>query len=328
MIARIGTWQVPAAMADGRRIAAAAGRPTGQGFRPRHSCPQRGATVAEANPTMRQRELAQRLRQLRASQELTVEQVADKLLCSATKISRIETGARRASLRDVRDLCQLYEVGELETGQLMSLARQAREAGWWYQYNDLGVGSYLGLELEATAITYYSMYFINGLLQTADYASAVIQGINPQIDPVVLEERVSARMRRQQLIDQPGRPRVRTLMDEAVLRRQVGGPQVMAGQLDKIAKIAAEGRVTTQVIPFSAGSMDSSDSNFTLFEFEETALPRVIHVEGLTSNLYIDRPVDIERYRESLDHLRDAALSPRDSLILITEIRDAHLRSS
>jgi transcriptional regulator with XRE-family HTH domain len=283
--------------------------------------------VAEANPTMRQRELAQRLRQLRAGQKLTVEQVAENLLCSATKISRIETGARRASLRDVRDLCQLYLVSEEDTAQLMALARQAREAGWWDQHNDLGVGTYLGLEQDATAVTYYSMYFVHGLLQTADYARAVIRGVNPQIDPQVLDERVDARMRRQQLIEGPGRPRVRTLMDEAVLRRQVGGAEVMAGQLDKIAKIATEGYVTTQVIPFSSGALASSDSNFTLFEFEGTAIPRAVHVEGLTRNLYLEKPADIERYRESLDHLRDAALSPRDSLVLITKIRDAHKQS-
>lgn len=284
--------------------------------------------MAEANPTMRQRELALRLRQLRVKQDLTVEQVAEKLLCSATKISRLETGARRPSLRDVRDLCQLYEVDEQDAAQLMGLARQAREAGWWDQYNDLGaVGTYLGLEQEAAAVTYYSMYFVNGLLQTADYARSVIKGVNPQIDPLVLEGRVDARMRRQQLIELPGRPRVRTLMDEAVLRRKVGGGEVMASQLSKIAKIADEGRVIVQVIPFSSGSLTSADSNFTLFEFEGSSLPRIVHVEGLTSNLYIERPADIERYRESLDYLRDAALSPRDSLGLITEIRDAHQNS-
>jgi transcriptional regulator with XRE-family HTH domain len=281
--------------------------------------------VAEANPTMRQRELARRLRQLRAAQDLTVEQVAEKLLCSATKISRIETGARRASLRDVRDLYQLYQVGEQDAAHLMALAKQAREAGWWDQYIDLGspVGTYLGLEGEATAITYFSTLFIYGLLQTADYARAVIKGINPQIDPTVLEERVDARMRRHKLIEQTNRPRVRVLMDEAVLRRQVGGPAVMAGQLDKIVE-AAGGHITTQVIPFNSGSLASSDSNFTLFEFEEPPMPRVVHVEGLTGYLYLEKAADIERYRESLDHLRDAALSPRDSLILITEIRDAH----
>jgi transcriptional regulator with XRE-family HTH domain len=281
--------------------------------------------VAEANPTMRQRELARRLRQLRAAQDLTVEQVAEKLLCSATKISRIETGARRASLRDVRDLYQLYQVGEQDAAHLMALAKQAREAGWWDQYIDLGspVGTYLGLEAEATAITYFSTLFIYGLLQTADYARAVIKGINPQIDPTVLEERVDARMRRHKLIEQTNRPRVRVLMDEAVLRRQVGGPAVMAGQLDKIVE-AAGGHITTQVIPFNSGSLASSDSNFTLFEFEEPPMPRVVHVEGLTGYLYLEKAADIERYRESLDHLRDAALSPRDSLVLITEIRDAH----
>jgi transcriptional regulator with XRE-family HTH domain len=280
--------------------------------------------VAEVNPTMRQRELAQRLRRLRARQELTVEQVAEQLLCSATKISRLETGARRASLRDVRDLCRLYKVSDQDAAELMGLARQARETGWWGQYSDLGGAEmYLGLEQEAAAITYYSMNFIHGLLQTADYARSIIKGVHPQMDPVVLEERVNVRLRRQELLAEPGRPRVRILMDEAVLRRQVGGPAVMAGQLDQLAQIATEGHLVTQVIPFNSGSLASADSNFTFFEFEGSAMPRVIHVEGLIGNLFLEKPFDVERYRESLDYLRDAALSPRDSLVLITEIRDA-----
>jgi len=279
--------------------------------------------VAEANPTVRQRELGVRLRQLRGGLELTVDQVAEGLLCSATKISRIETGKRRASLRDVRDLCQLYKVSQQETVQLMNLARQAREAGWWAQYDDLEVGPYLGLEQEATALTFFSLHFVSGLLQTEDYARYMIKGVVPQIEPKILEERVEARMRRQQLLEQPVRPRVRILMDEAALRREVGGPAVMRDQLTKILQFSDEAKVIVQVIPFSAGAHASVDSNFTFFEFGDSALSDLIHIEGLTGNLYVERPAAKDRYRESLDYLRGASLSVRDSMSLVSNLRDA-----
>jgi transcriptional regulator with XRE-family HTH domain len=118
---------------------------------------------------VRQRELGKRLRELRNDRGMTVEDAADKLLCSATKISRLETGVRRPSLRDVRDLCALYEVDESTAADFMSLARGAREPGWWTQYEDINLDPYIGLEHEATAITCYSTYYIPALLQTEDY---------------------------------------------------------------------------------------------------------------------------------------------------------------
>jgi transcriptional regulator with XRE-family HTH domain len=165
--------------------------------------------MEERKPTLRQRELSMRLRRLREDREFSVGQVAEQLMCSATKVSRIETGARRVSLRDVRDLCQIYAVGEQETAQLMDLARRAREDGWWARYDDLGVGPYFDLEQEAKAITYYSMSYIYGLLQSDDYARAIIRSVYPLIDDQVLKERVEARMRRQELLERAGRPRVR-----------------------------------------------------------------------------------------------------------------------
>ncbi len=175
-----------------------------------------------ASPTVRQRELGQRLRELRHGLGLTVEDVAGQLLCSATKISRIETGTRRASLRDVRDLCRIYGVtDEAAAASLMDLARQAREPGWWTQYDDLHLSPYIGLEQEATAITYFSMYFVPGLLQTEEYARAIIKGMAPKIEQKIFEQRVEARLRRQQLLEQENPPRVRALLDEAVLHRQV-----------------------------------------------------------------------------------------------------------
>ena len=133
-----------------------------------------------ANPTVRQRELGMQLRRLRTDRDLTVEEVADKLLCSATKISRMETGARRPSLRDVRDLSELYEVDASAAENLMALARQARELGWWKQYDDLRLDPYIGLEQDASAITNFTMFYVPALMQTEDYARAIIKAIAPE----------------------------------------------------------------------------------------------------------------------------------------------------
>jgi Domain of unknown function (DUF5753)/Helix-turn-helix domain len=247
-------------------------------------------------------------------------------MCSATKISRMETGARRASLRDVRDLCHLYQVtDEAEAERLMNLARQARQVGWWTQYEEPVFSPLLGLEQEAVAITSYSMYHVPALLQTGDYARAIIKGIERRMEPDVLDHRVEARLRRQRLLEQEAPPRFRALLDEAVLRRQVGGPPIMQAQLDKMLTWIRQEKVTVQVIPFEAGAHASTDSNFDFLEFADESPQRpVVFVEGLFSNRYQERPVEIARYREALEYLRDAALSPRDSISLIARVRSAY----
>lgn len=278
--------------------------------------------MAEVSPTIRQRELGMRLRDLRNSQGLTVEEVAGKLLCSATKVSRAETGARRPSLRDVRDLCALYNVSPEESAQLMELAREARRQGWWTQYNDLKIPQLIGLEQEATTITCFGMYFVPALLQTEGYAAAIIQGILPKIGPDVLRQRVEATMRRQQLLQQPKPPRYGALLDEATLHRRIGGAAMMNAQLGKILQLAQEDKTTVQVIPYSAGAYAAVDSNFTFLEFGESSLPGVVFIEGLEVQLYLEKPAELARYAESLENLRDTALSPRDSTKFIVEIRD------
>jgi transcriptional regulator with XRE-family HTH domain len=281
--------------------------------------------MAEASPTIRQRELGMRLRELRNKRGLTVEDVAAKLLCSATKISRAETGARRPSLRDVRDLCEIYGVDEDASAALMELAREARQPGWWTQYEDLKVYfPFIGLEQDATAITCFGMYFLPAFMQTADYARAVIKGIVPKIDPEILDQRVEVRMRRQQLLYKPKPPRYRALLDEAVFHRHVGGPSVMKAQFEKILQLVEERRITVQVIPFGVGAYPATDSNFDYLEFGSSSLPDLVYVEGLAHHLYLERPLDVDRYREALEHLRDTALSPRDSARKIQEIGDRY----
>jgi transcriptional regulator with XRE-family HTH domain len=145
------------------------------------------------SPTVRQRELGKRLRELRNQHGLTVEDVAEKLPCSATKVSRLETGARRPSLRDVRDLCGLYGVDELTSAELMSLTREARNQEWWTQYSDLNLDPLLGLEQDASAITKYTMYYIPALLQTEEYTRAIINAIAPKMDRDISAARCGTR---------------------------------------------------------------------------------------------------------------------------------------
>lgn len=278
--------------------------------------------MAGISPTVRQRELGKRLRALRIQYNYTVEDVAEKLLCSATKISRLETAARRPSLRDVRDLCELYGLDESTSAEFMTLAREARQQVWWTQYDDLNMDPYLGLEEAAASITSYTMYYIPALLQTEEYTKRIIKTIAPKMDPDILQQRVEVRMRRQRRLDEDDPPRYRVLLDEAVLYRRVGGPAVMAAQLDKVLEGVRQGKVTFQVVPFDIGAHAAQDSNFILFEFGENPNQSpVVFVEGLTGNQYFEKPADISRYREALEYLRDTALSPRDSVLRVTEIQ-------
>jgi transcriptional regulator with XRE-family HTH domain len=277
--------------------------------------------MASTNPTVRQRELGKRLRDLRNERDLTVEDVAERLLCTTTKISRLETGVRRPSLRDIRDLCALYGVDGSTSAELIRLARETHESSWWIKYEDLNLNPYIGLEQTAAAITSYTMYYIPALLQTADYARAIIKGIARRMDQKIFEQRVEARLRRQQLLEPDNRPRYHALMDEAVLHRRVGGPALMADQLTKVLEAEHSGKVAVRIIPFDIGAHAAQDSNFILFEFDEVNLSPVVFVEGLTGNRYLERPTDVGRYREALEYLRGSALSPGDSIRMLTELQ-------
>lgn len=278
-----------------------------------------------SSPTIRQRELGKRLRELRNEHNLTVEDVAEKLLCSATKISRLETGARRPSLRDVRDLCSLYGVEDPTSAELMALARGAREQGWWTQYDDLNLDPLIGLEEAASAVTCYSMYYMPALLQTEAYARAIIKAVAPKMDPYVYQQRIEVRLRRQQLLAGANRPRYRVLLDEAVLLRRVGGAEIMAAQLEKVLEAARQEQATVQVIPFDSGAYVAADGYFVLLEFDDPNLSPVVFTEGLTGNQYHERKTDVDRYREAIEYARDSALSPRDSLKRMDDLRKAYL---
>jgi len=277
--------------------------------------------------TARQRELSTRLRALRNELGMTVEEVAERLLCSATKISRLETAARRPSIRDVRDLCALYNVDDSATAELMNLAREARAPAWWAKYEDLNLQPLIGLEQEATSITCYSMYYMPGLLQTDEYAHRIIKTVAPKMDLQIVQQRTDVRMRRQRLLDEDSGPCYNVLLDELVFRRGVGGPSLMTAQLDRTLGMARSGKASVRIIPFTAGAYAAADSYFVLLEFdEESNLWPIVYIEGLTDNQYLQRGSDISRYRETIEYLRDRALNPEDSIRFMESAREEYGR--
>jgi transcriptional regulator with XRE-family HTH domain len=265
-----------------------------------------------------------RLRAIRLQHGLGVESVAIELECSPSKISRLETATRRPNPRDVRDLCRVYELDEATSEELISLAREAKEPGWWKHYPDVGLEPYIGLEQDASAITAFAAFFVPALLQTGDYAMATIKAVAPRLDLAALKEQAEVRLRRQQVLDGGSPPRYQVLMDEAVLRRPVGGPGVMAAQIGKVLELAAEGRVTAQVVPFDAGAIAAQDSNFVLLEFGDAVLSPVVFVEGLQNHQVFEKQAEVDRYRQAIEHLRDSALTPRESRIRMAEIQKAY----
>jgi transcriptional regulator with XRE-family HTH domain len=274
--------------------------------------------MTPTNPTLRQRQLAIRLRELRHEAGLSITDVAEALLCSAAKISRIETGKRRASARDVRDLCNLY--GVADHSELMALARDARQKEWWLKYDNPEFRTMIGLEAEAKVITEYETTTIPGLFQTPEYARAVIRGYLPRIEVDILEDRVEARMKRQELLSSTSAPRYWVLLDESALHRHVGGVKTMHEQLEHLATYADMPLITVQVLPYTIGAHMGFDSAFRLLEFDKSSgLPDTVFIEHQMGEFYLEGE-QVERFREIIDHLRAAALSPQESLTKIEEM--------
>jgi transcriptional regulator with XRE-family HTH domain len=272
------------------------------------------------SPTVRRRELGALLRKLRADRGLTAEEVTERLLFSPTKLSRIETGQSGASPRDIRDLCDLYEVADPpEREHLMLLAREGKQRGWWQDY-DLPYATYVGLEAEAALINVYQSGAVPGLLQTEEYARAMLRAQVPPFSTRELEQRVQARLTRQELLVQSNGPRYHAILDEAALHRGVGGPKVMRAQLQRISESAQLPNVTVQVISFEAGAHPAMESVFSILNFEQPLVSDIVYVEGLVGNIYLERSADMERYRKIFSHLRTIALNPSDSISLLTRI--------
>ena len=276
--------------------------------------------ASETNPTLRRRELGYLLRKLRTDRGLSVEEVTERLLFSATKISRLETGRSGASPRDIRDLCDLYQITDpADRARLTTLAREGKQRAWWQEF-DLPYATYVGLEAEAASISDYNSDVVTGLLQTEDYARAIFEVAEPPLDRARIEQGIQARIRRQILLTQDDGPLFYCILDGGALRRHVGGPAVMRTQLKRIIDVARLPKVTFQIIPLDLGAHPAMDSTFVIMEFNETTVSDVVYAEGLAGNIYLESGADLERYKRIFVRLHSIASSPEDSISLATRI--------
>lgn len=272
-----------------------------------------------SSPTIRRRELGARLRELRIKSELTVEQVAEQLFCSPSKISRLETGHRGASARDIRDLCDLYNVDSTQRDYLAMLAEEAARPAWWQPY-DLPYATYVGLESAAVMISDFDPGVFPGLLQTPGYARAMHERGFPLLSPEKIEQRIDERRARQKILVRDDPPRLAVILDEAVLHRVIGSRDVMVGQLDHVIEMAKRSNITIQVLPYSAGAHPALDSTFTVLEFAPPVLA-MVYVEGLVGHIYVDRPQEVQRYKQIYARLADIAMPPEQSAELMIGAR-------
>jgi transcriptional regulator with XRE-family HTH domain len=267
---------------------------------------------------MRRRRLARELVRLREERGMTIRQAAAELEWDPSKLSRVEGLQRGIIVRDVRRLLDLYQVtGEAEREALFELAREAKQRGWWQAYADVMPSEYanlIGLEAEAAEIRTYQPELIHGLLQTEDYARAVIHAGRPGDTAAEVGRRVELRMTRQQILDREDPPRLRVILNEAAVRRVVGGPDVMRAQITALTAERERSNVTVQVLPFTAGEHPAMASGpFVLLEFSQAADSGVVNAENLTGSLLLDAPDDFRQYARTFDFLQAAALGPRES---------------
>jgi len=279
-------------------------------------------------PIVRRVVLGTQLRRLREAKGISREDAGYSIRASESKISRLELGRVGFKERDVADLLTLYGVtDEKERSVLLELARQANEPGWWQGFTDVMPGwfqPYVGLEEAAIMIRTYELQFIPGLLQTEDYARAVITRGSQAGGADVVERRVRARMSRQAIFERSDPPRVWAVIDEAALRRPVAGPAVMQGQLERLITLSENPNITIQVIPFSVGSHPAEGGAFSILRFGDPDITDVIYLEHLTGARFLDKPEDITRYMLVMDNLALKSTTPHDTAKVIEKIAALH----
>jgi transcriptional regulator with XRE-family HTH domain len=274
------------------------------------------------SPTVRRRRLALELRRLREAAKLTCEEVAERLECSASKVSRVETGRVSVSPRDVRDMLEIYGVPDLQRDALVQLARESRQKGWWQAFADSlqpHVATYLGMESAASEIRIYEVNLIPGLLQTEEYARAVLTAGSVSRPLFDVERQVALKMERQRLAI-TGPAKVWAVLDEAALRRQVGGPEVMRVQLEYLRELGGLRNVRLQIIPFGGGAHPAMGRPFIILAFGEEADPDVVYLKNLTGALWVENVEEVDRYNVFFNHLQATALSFENSAALMTAV--------
>ncbi|GAU70649.1 putative transcriptional regulator [Streptomyces sp. NBRC 110611] len=276
-----------------------------------------------SGPTVRRRQLGAELRRLREKAGKKIEDVAAHLECSQSKVSRVETGQAPIKARDVRDLLGWYGVDDAaQVEAVMQIHKDAQQQGWWAQFDDVlpsGMSTYAGLESDAVSLRSFEPFVMHGLLQTEPYIRALMDSGNP-MDQTDIEQLVKFRLRRQQMLERPSGPlELWVVLEETVLRRPVGGKEVMLQQLDHLIEVAALPNVTIQIMPLAKGAHAAMVGAFTLMDFGQMT-PTVIYVESAAGNIYLEKERDVRRFTQSFDLLRAAAPDPQQTTALLKGI--------
>lgn len=272
---------------------------------------------------MLRRQLGAELRRLREAARRTVAEVAGELGWSESKLSRIETANTSIRSADLQRLLGAYKVPDQENARLSAFANMARQRAWWEGYGDALLDPYktlLGFESEAKAIYAYDAQLLHGLLQTNEYASAIIRAVSVGERPDVIEQRVAVRMARQAILTRQPPVELYVVIDEAVLRRPVGGADVMQRQLRRLMEVGEQPAITLQVLPFSVGAHRGVDGAFSILEFPSGTEDPLTYADGMTGGVFRSKSDDVRRYWASLESLRSIALGPKDSVQFIADL--------
>jgi len=274
-------------------------------------------------PTVRRRRLGSELRKLREDHSIKLEEVAERLGVAASTLSRIETGKAPTKSVYLTAMLEMYGVTDPAQRQvLVDMAREGHRKGWWSVYDDVlptGFGIYVGLEAEAAGLRSFEGEAVQGLFQTPDYARAILREVQVRDTDEQVERLVDLRMKRQEVLDRNPPLDVWMILDEAVIRRTIGGPGVMRDQLARLVEASRKPNVTLQVLPFSTGSHAGLRGPFSILEFPERADPDVAYVESVAGIIYLEKEREVRTAAEAFDRLRAAALSPGQSTDLIIE---------
>ncbi len=282
-------------------------------------------SAGEPGSVVRRMLLGSQLRRLREARGITREAAGYSIRASESKISRMELGRVSFKTRDVEDLLTLYGItDEAERESLLSLAREANVAGWWHSYTDVlptWFPTYVGLEGAASLIRAYEVQFVHGLLQTEEYARAVVRRGMKGASVADVERRVALRLERQKYLLSDNAPEFHIVLDEAALRRPYGDREVMRGQLQHLIDISERPNVRLQVMPFGFGGHSGESGAFTLLSFPDADLSDVVYLEQLTSALYLDKREDVAQYEQALKELQQDSPGPDESRDLLRGLR-------
>ncbi|GAA3093719.1 helix-turn-helix domain-containing protein [Streptosporangium carneum] len=276
-------------------------------------------------PTILRILLGAQLRRLRNAKGVSREDAGYAIRASHAKISRLELGRVGFKERDVADLLTLYGVTDPDDrAPLLALVRQANAPGWWHKYGDIlpsWFQVYVGLEEAASVVRTYEVQFVPGLLQSADYARAVIMLVHGTASAAEIDRRVALRMARQERLNGPNAPTVWAVVDEAVLRRPIGGPEVLAAQIDHLLRITELPNVRLQIMPFHRGGHAAAGGPFSILRFPDRDLPDVVYMEQLTSALYVEKRDETDHYTQVMDSLCVQAYSVSASKQFLRDLR-------